>query len=230
MRLLLRRVIHRDRRLSSLSADYLSPRLIVDKIQPSAFSSISSAFCHARLIGFGIGGMRNLQKQASKIQRGARRWAAHDERRVQDCLVCHRVYTRTHARTRAITTRIHSKTLRPESLTAGSAVDSLVRNGWEFESESAARYTRTTTTFHRFFSAFFPPTTLLSLSLFVSLLFFFISFPADKQETRKAEPHNSRIKMRNTCKRMVKRIFLFRPILTRPTRATFTTLLPLVEN
>lgn len=31
-----------------------------------AFSSLSPAFCHARLIGFGIGGMRNLQKQARK--------------------------------------------------------------------------------------------------------------------------------------------------------------------
>lgn len=32
-------VIHRVRRLSSLSADYLSPRLIADKIQPSGFFS-----------------------------------------------------------------------------------------------------------------------------------------------------------------------------------------------
>lgn len=40
---------------------------------------ISPAFCHARLIGFGIGGMRNLQKQASKTHRTvAHRADAHD--------------------------------------------------------------------------------------------------------------------------------------------------------
>lgn len=78
-------VIHRIHRLSSLSADYLSPRLIADKIRPSGFFPflpspfICPAFCHARLIGFGIGGMRNLQKQASKTHRTvAHRADAHD--------------------------------------------------------------------------------------------------------------------------------------------------------
>lgn len=113
---------------------------------------ISPAFCHARLIGFGIGGMRNLQKQASKT--GAPCRCTRFRAACRNCLVRDRT-----TYTQPIGTR--SKTRgRPDLQSIRS------RNGREFEKRKCRLYTRTVV----FPLLVFP----LSLSLFF-LRFIFTS-------------------------------------------------------
>lgn len=118
----------------------------------------------------------NAEFAKTSVEHG--RWAAHDGRQVQNCGVPpHYVYSRTCDRDSDTQKKFRSKSLTAEV----SAVDSLVRNGWKLESESAVRYTRTIASFHRLFSAFFSFLRCCH-PLFVAL-FSFISFSADKQKT-----------------------------------------------
>lgn len=69
------------------------------------------------------------------------------------------------------------------------------RNGWEFESESAAS-TRELPPPFIVFSLLFSSPTLLYLSFF--LFFFLFHFRTTSKRQCEAKPYNSRIKMRNT--------------------------------